>query len=287
MLRKNVRLRKEYLMRIEDEKRAKQKYDNKMRLLNAEIERKNVPTDLYRDEDNLRKEINAQDDNTIVPRTHIDDEYAMSFYREPQIALTTSRSPSQRLVTLMKEMGLIFPNCTRVNRGALVVKDLVTHCQQKNYSDLIIVHEHRGEPDGLIISHMPLGPTIYFGVKNAVLRHDLDVRADPLSEQYPHLIFDNFSTKLGERVITILKHLFPVPKIDSKRVLTFHNENGVISFRHHTFQKTFNQVDLNEQGPRFELKPYKITLGTIGQKEAIVEWQLRTFINTAGKKSVL
>ncbi|CAK61324.1 unnamed protein product (macronuclear) [Paramecium tetraurelia] len=287
MLRKNVRLRKEYLMRIEDEKRAKQKYDNKMRLLNAEIERKNVPTDLYRDEENLRKEMNAQDDNTIVPRTHLDDEYAMSFYREPQIVLTTSRSPSQRLVTLMKEMGLIFPNCTRVNRGAQVVKDLVIHCQQKNYSDLIIVHEHRGEPDGLIISHMPLGPTIYFGVKNAVLRHDLDVKADPLSEQYPHLIFDNFSTKLGERVTTILKHLFPVPKIDSKRVLTFHNENGVIQFRHHTYQKSFNQVDLNEQGPRFELKPYKITLGTIGQKEAIVEWQLRTFINTAGKKSVL
>lgn len=48
MLRKNVRLRKEYLMRIDDEKRAKQKYDNKMRLLNAEIERKHLPTELYR-----------------------------------------------------------------------------------------------------------------------------------------------------------------------------------------------------------------------------------------------
>jgi U3 small nucleolar ribonucleoprotein protein IMP4 len=136
MLRKNVRLRKEYLMRIEDEKRAQTKYDNKMKILNAEIERKNVPTELYREEDNLRKEMNAQDDNTIgnvlsyiiVPRTHLDDEYAMSFYREPQIALTTSRNASQRLVTLMKELGLIFPNCTRVNRGALVIKDLVTHC---------------------------------------------------------------------------------------------------------------------------------------------------------------
>lgn len=42
---------------------------------------------------------------------------------------------------------------------------------------MIIVHEHRGEPDGLIVSHMPLGPTIYFGISNAVLRHDLDVRA--------------------------------------------------------------------------------------------------------------
>lgn len=65
MLRKNVRLRKEYLMRIEDEKRAQTKYDNKMKILNAEIERKNLPTELYREEDNLRKEMNAQDDNTI------------------------------------------------------------------------------------------------------------------------------------------------------------------------------------------------------------------------------
>lgn len=94
----------------------------------------------------------------------------------------------------MKEMGLIFPNCTRINRGALVVKDLVFHCQQKNYSDLIIVHEHRGEPDGMIVCHLPLGPTIYFGISNAVMRHDLNVRADPLSEAYPHLIFNNFST---------------------------------------------------------------------------------------------
>jgi U3 small nucleolar ribonucleoprotein protein IMP4 len=89
------------------------------------------------------------------------------------------------------------------------VKNLVEHCQQKNYSDLVIVHEHRGEPDGIIISHLPLGPTIYFGVVNCVMRHDLEVKAgkinyvnisDPMSEAFPHLIFDNFSTKIGERV---------------------------------------------------------------------------------------
>lgn len=39
---------------------------------------------------------------------------------------------------------------------------------------MVILHEHRGEPDGMIISHMPVGPTIYFGIANAVLRHDLD-----------------------------------------------------------------------------------------------------------------
>ena len=97
-------------------------------------------------------------------------------------------------------------------------------------------------------------------------------KSDPMSEAFPHLIFNNFTTPLGERVVTILKHLFPVPKIDSKRVLTFNNEGGVIQFRHHTFQKTFHEVELNEIGPRFDLKPYQITMGVLGQKEAVKEW---------------
>lgn len=30
-----------------------------------------------------------------------------------------------------------------------------------------------------------------------------------MSEQYPHLVFEGFSTKLGERTAKILKNLFP------------------------------------------------------------------------------
>lgn len=47
-----------------------------------------------------------------------------------------------------------------------------------------------------------------------------------ISEAYPHLIFDRFSSKLGTRVASILKHLFPPPKPDSKRVITFANQVG-------------------------------------------------------------
>jgi hypothetical protein len=45
-----------------------------------------------------------------------------------------------------------------------------------------------------------------------------------VSEAYPHLIFDRFSSKLGTRVAAILKHLFPPPKHDTKRVITFANQ---------------------------------------------------------------
>ena len=39
-----------------------------------------------------------------------------------------------------------------------------------------------------------------------------------------------------------MKYLFPVPKEDSKRVLTFANHDDFISFRHHTYKKVTDFV---------------------------------------------
>ena len=52
-----------------------------------------------------------------------------------------------------------------------------------------------------------------------------------MSEQYPHLVFEGFSSKLGERVMGILRALFPVPKEEGRRVMTFANDQDFISFR--------------------------------------------------------
>lgn len=149
-----------------------------------------------------------------------------------------------------QEMRLVFPNSYRINRGNYVVKDLAEACRANNVTDLIVLHEHRGTPgeslvnvylhlhralirlDAMIVSHFPHGPTLYFTLHNVVLRHDIEsYRSSTVSEQYPHLIFENFSSKLGERVRDCLKYLFPVPKKDSKRVMTFSNESDFISFR--------------------------------------------------------
>jgi U3 small nucleolar ribonucleoprotein protein IMP4 len=51
--------------------------------------------------------------------------------------------------------------------------------------------------------------------------------------------------------------LFVPAKADSKRVITFSNENDTISFRNHSYYKEdYKTVALNELGPRFEMKPY-------------------------------
>ena len=154
-------------------------------------------------------------------------------------------------------MSLIFPNTTRINRGTVLLKELVDLSLKKEVTDIVVLHEHRGQPDGMIISHMPLGPTLYVGLKNVIMRHDLKKKPETMSEAYPHLIFNNFKTPLGLRIKKILQHLFPTPKFESKRVITFANKNDLISMRHHTYEKLdYKTVNLNEIGPRFEIKAY-------------------------------
>ena len=185
-------------------------------------------------------------------------------------------------------MRLLIPNSMRLNRGGYVLKGLVKVWQDNDFSDMIILHEHKGEPDGMIICHLPYGPTAYFGVKNVILRHDLKEKAQTMSEAFPHLIFDGFETKLGDRISDILKYIFPLPKVESKRVCTFANRDDLISFRHHVYKKEDHEtVKLKELGPRFELKPYQISLGTVDQPHAKKEWVLRPYMNTATKRKAL
>jgi U3 small nucleolar ribonucleoprotein protein IMP4 len=130
-------------------------------------------------------------------------------------------------------MRLVFPNAHRLNRGNTTMGDLIPACLSNSITDLVIVHEHRGVPDALIISHLPHGPTLSMTLHNVVLRHDVSSHAtSTVSEQFPHLIFEGFSTQLGERVMGILRALFPVPKEDAKRVMTFVNDSDFISFRY-------------------------------------------------------
>ena len=119
----------------------------------------------------------------------MDDEYAFLGVQDPKVILTTARDPSSRLMSFVKEFRLLIPNAQRVNRGTYVLKDLMEIAKKNEVTDVVIVHEHRGEPDGLIVSHLPHGPTAYFGMKNVILRNDLSEKPANMSEAAPHLCF--------------------------------------------------------------------------------------------------
>lgn len=288
MNKKNIRQRREYLFQRQSELTNKKIYEKKERLKKIIEEGQEIPSDLKKEADELLEQIQFDDMNTAIPNSLIDNEYYNNRISNPKILVTTSRSPSQRLIQFLKEIRLIIPNCVRINRGNIVLKTLVSLCQSNDFSDLILLHQNRGVPDGIIISHMPQGPTIYFGLYHVVLRHDIKEEIDKVSEANPHLIFDGFNSRLGERITEIIKNLFPVPKLDSKRILTFYNNKDYISFRHHVYEKNEkNDISLEEVGPRFELRPYQILLGTVDQPDSTKEWVLRPFMNTAKNKNNL
>ena len=159
--------------------------------------------------------------------------------------------------------------------------------RRESFTDVVVIQEAQGIPDSITISHLPLGPTVIFTLHNLVTRHDIE-DVGTMSEQYPHLIFENFTTKLGERIRNVLKYLFPVPKEDATRVITFDNNSDFISFRHHTFKpKGKKDVQLTEIGPRFEMTPYRVLLGTMEMDDAETEWVLKPYMNTAKKRRLL
>eukprot|EP01120_Amphizonella_sp_Union-15-10_P005655 TRINITY_DN169_c0_g1_i1.p1 TRINITY_DN169_c0_g1~~TRINITY_DN169_c0_g1_i1.p1 ORF type:complete len:289 (-),score=43.83 TRINITY_DN169_c0_g1_i1:180-1046(-) len=285
--RRLARLRREYIYRRSLKGKQAELYEKQRILKKCLQEGKPIPGNLKAEIVKLKESLDTQDAASEAKGvSDLDNEYANSGVEDPKVMVTTSYVPSQKLLQFAKELSDVIPDATRMNRGQHSIRQLTESCRNHNVTDLIIIHESKGIPDGMIVSHMPLGPTAYFGLVNVVTRHEIE-DAVPMSLQKPHLIFHGFSTKLGERVTNILKFLFPACKDDSKRVVTFANENDFISFRHHTFKKNGNQVELTEIGPRFEMKLYQLRLGTIEMKEAENEWVLRPYMNTAYKRKAL
>jgi U3 small nucleolar ribonucleoprotein protein IMP4 len=281
-LRRQARLRREYLYRKGLEEKRKIIHERKQKIKKALEEGTQIPTELRNEAAELKRSLKYDDMERGGLSSHVDDEYVWAGVEDPKVVVTTSHNPSSSLKQFTKELRLIIPNSQRINRGQHVIGRLVESCRSNNVTDLIIVHEHRGIPDSLVICHLPYGPTATFTIYNTVMRHDIP-NIGTMSEAYPHLIFHNFKTKLGKRVSDILKYLFPVPKEDSKRIITFANNEDYISFRHHLYKSNGPDVELKEVGPRFELKLFEVALGTIDQKDIDIEWRMRPYLNTAKK----
>ena len=238
---------------------------------------KTLPRDLRDDALSLLKATTYDDIETEDQA--LDDEYANIGLENPLVSITTSRDAKSPIKKFAKELAKIIPNSININRGQTGIKELVDQCRLQHITDILIVQGTHGIPDSLVITHLPTGPTAIFSLINVRTRKQMDNPA-ALSSAFPHLIFEGLTSKLGIRVSKILKALFPVPKPETHRILSFINNNDWISFRQHSYKRISGKIELAEIGPQFEMRPYKIILGTIDSRDADTEYALRSFIRT-------
>ena len=152
MIRRTARLRREFIYRKSLEGKERELYEKKRKIRQCLEEGKAIPNELKQDEARLRNELALEDVETAENGASADDEYKNANTRDPKVLVTTSRDPSSRLTQFVKEVKLLMPTAQRVNRGAQVLPDLVELCRSNDFTDLVMVHEHRGEPDGLVVS---------------------------------------------------------------------------------------------------------------------------------------
>lgn len=108
---------------------------------------------------------------------------------------------------------------------------------------MLVVNEHRKEPDGLLVIHLPDGPTAHFRVSNVKITTELRKNHRDITAHRPEVVLNNFSTRLGLTVGRMLGALFHYdPEFQGQRAVTFHNQRDYIFFRHYRLVKNYKRV---------------------------------------------
>ena len=67
----------------------------------------------------------------------------------------------------------VFPTAEFHHRRQFGIKKIIAEAIEKGYTDLVVVNEDRKKPTGLLISHLPNGPTLHFKVSSIVFEKDI------------------------------------------------------------------------------------------------------------------
>jgi ribosome production factor 1 len=206
------------------------------------------------------------------------DEFSTYFERSyvPKVLITTDDNPCSKTRYFVKELERIIPNAELKWRNNSSIKKMVTDSIERGFSDIVIVNEYVNQPNQLIITHLPDGPTAHFKLTNVKIAKNLKKDFNQISAHRPEVILNNFTTRLGHGVARMLASLFHYdPEFEGKRVCTLHNQRDYIFFRHHKYHiKTTEKVRLHELGPRFTLKLQWLQEGTFDSKYGEYEWML-------------
>lgn len=180
-------------------------------------------------------DINAEEN--ILVRTDLENDEFSDYYKssyEPKVVITFSDNPLKKTRTFGRELMRIIPNSKLFYRNRSSVKRMVKSATKEGYTDILVINENRKQPDGLLVIHLPDGPTAHFRVSNVRITTELRKSHKEISRHRPEVILNQFTTRLGLTVGRMLGALFHYnPEFEGKRVVAFHNQRDYIFFRHY------------------------------------------------------
>lgn len=198
----------------------------------------------------------------------------------------------------------VFPNATYYKRKGYPLKKIIEYASNREFTDLMVFNEDRKNINGLILVHLPDGPTAHFRISQIVLSTDIKGHGRATTHK-PELVLNNFDTRLGHRVGRMFASLFHQdPTFKGRRVVAFHNQRDFIFFRHHRYifeEKEMKQIvkkgsrvkkettptvkaRLQELGPRFTLRLQSLQKGTFDSKGGEFEWLKKNDLDTSRRK---
>lgn len=234
-------------------------------------------------------------DDTEVFGDEADDEFAKYFVgldgaagESPKIMITTRPQPSKELFRFLNDVVAMVPNTYYYPRQNFDIKKICKFASNKKFTHLCVFAEKSKVCNGVIVSHLPHGPTAFFKVSSVEPAMDVKNHGQKTSHK-PEIILNNFNTRLGRRVGRFLGSLFPHdPEFQGRQVVTFHNQRDYIFVRHHryifetadqpkggkkgTTPSEIMKARLQELGPRFTLKLRWLQEGTFDTAFGEYEW---------------
>ena len=253
-----------------------------------------------------------RDDSAIAKKEEVEEENSEEVSEEEEekesfsnnkVLITCSTDPSRRTRMFCRQLAATLPNCEFRWRRKMSIKKSTKQLVALGYTAYVVVSEHREEPNGMMISRLPEGPTARFRLSSMQLAgelHGMSKRQSALvappskkraqaagnaEEPLPQLLRNQFTTRLGLRVSNLLSCLFPEESyqespepVDNGRVITFHNQRDYIFFRQHRFapsslsNRTFRLI---ETGPRFTLRLRAVQPTTFDCRHGEFEWVFR------------
>nr|CAG4641871.1 EOG090X09U6 [Eurycercus lamellatus] len=278
---KNKVLRNAQWATLKKEKKKIKKEAQNQRKKEAEaLGDKAPPKQVPRTIENTREHdittVDPEDEEVQFDITH--DEYESYFSKtyEPKILITSSDNPHTKTIHFIRELTKIFPNSECQWRKRSSVKKMIKSAKEKDYTDVVVVNEDRRSPNGILVSHLPDGPTAYFKISNVKLTKDMKHKKiiKEFTHHRPEVILNNFQTRLGQAVSRMLASLFHYdPQFKGRRAVTFHNQRDYIFFRHHRYEfKSQKKAALRELGPRFTLRLKWMQKGTFDTIDGEYEW---------------